>query len=532
MKRFAGLYALLDETSKTSEKVAHLEDYFRNAPPGDIAWAVYFLLGRKPRQVVNSRRLAGWAAEESGFPQWLFEESYEAVGDLAETIALILPESDGESTGTLQHWVENELLTLSQMDEESQKAQMASAWGRLNAGERLVWNKLITGGFRVGVSQRLVTKALAGVSGIPDAVIAHRLMGKWEPCELFTRLLFSPDTCDTDSSRPYPFFLAYPLECPPESLGRISDWQAEWKWDGIRAQVISRGGVVFIWSRGEELVTDRFPEISDAASSLPEGTVLDGEILAWDESGVLPFARLQKRIGRKNLTRKILQEAPAILVAYDLLELGGQDFRSHPLIYRRQKLEELGRVPGLGAIRISEVIRAESWEALAKARMKSRETGVEGLMLKRLASPYRAGRHKGDWWKWKIDPYTVDAVLVYAQAGHGRRASLYTDYTFAVWSDGALVPFAKAYSGLTDEEIRKVDQFIRRNTLEKFGPVRVVKPELVFELAFEGISLSRRHKSGVAVRFPRIQRWRTDKPASEADTLEAVKALIPRGQEG
>jgi DNA ligase-1 len=448
---------------------------------------------------------------------------------MAETITLLLPD-DGESSDIPLHvWVEERLLPLRELDEAEQQAAVVQAWRELNTRQRFVWNKLITGAFRVGVSQRLVTRALAEVTGIDSAVIAHRLMGSWEPTPDFYEQLMSEDTEDADTSRPYPFFLAYPIEDEPEPLlGEIDQWQIEWKWDGIRAQVIRRQGEVFIWSRGEELVTDRYPEVAEAAERLPDGVVLDGELLPWKDDKVLPFAQLQRRIGRKNLSKKMLKEVPIIFLTYDLLEYEGDDIREWPMWKRREQVTSIVQAVEHPHLLLSPMVERTTWEALAELREESRDRHVEGFMLKRLESPYRVGRQRGDWWKWKVDPYTADAVLIYAQRGSGKRASLYTDYTFGVWNgEGELVPFTKAYSGLTDAEIREVDRFIRRNTREKFGPVRTVKPELVFELAFEGIQRSSRHKSGIAVRFPRILRWRKDKPTQQADTLETIQALLP-----
>jgi DNA ligase-1 len=564
VKAFAELYAALDETNKTNEKVDALTHYFATAAPADAAWALYFLIGRRPRQAVASAKLRAWAVQTAGVPDWLFSECYDAAGDFAETIALLLPEArelgleacELEQTNTslkpqassLHEWIEEVLLPLRGMDEATQRDTILAAWRALGPRERFAWNKLITGEFRVGVSQRLVVRAIALVSGVEDAVIAHRLMGDWQPgAEFYTRLL-GQETSDADISRPYPFCLAHPLEDAPASLGDVGEWQAEWKWDGIRAQVVRRSGQTFIWTRGEELVTDRYPELAELGARLPDGTVLDGEILPWRDGGVLPFAQLQRRIGRKTIGKKLLSEVPVILMAYDLLEWAGRDIRRLPLAERREQLEALVERIENGERRIektpvtllhsqfsilnsyimlSPTVAAESWDDLAAARERSREINAEGLMLKRRGSVYRVGRVRGDWWKWKINPFTVDAVLIYAQPGTGKRATLYTDYTFGVWDGDQLVPFAKAYSGLTDAEIREVDTFIRRNTVEKFGPVRTVKPELVFELAFEAIQRSSRHKSGIAVRFPRILRWRTDKRMEEADSLDTIRALLP-----
>ncbi len=525
MRAFAELYRALDETNRTSGKVAAMVDYFTGAPAADAAWAISFLSGERPKRLVGSRLLRQWTAEEAEVPEWLFEECYGAVGDLAETAALLLP-AGGGSAASLASWVEERLLPLADLEEEAKREAMVAAWSDLDRGQIFVWNKLITGAVRVGVSRRLVLRALERVLDIDRAVLAHRLAGAWVPSAESYRALADPDRADADVSRPYPFFLAHPLESPPETLGDRAEWQVEWKWDGIRAQLIRRGEQTFLWSRGEELIDERFPEIAAAASKLPDGTAIDGELLGWIEDRPLPFAALQRRIGRKKLTPKILEEVPAALVAYDLLELGGEDRRAEPLERRRERLAALLAEIGSGPLRLSPVVEDPTWETLAERRAESRQRRAEGFMLKRRSSEYGVGRPRGDWWKWKIDPYTVDAVMIYAQRGSGRRASLYTDYTFGIWDGDELVPFAKAYSGLTNAEIRRVDRFVRRNILERFGPVRRVTPELVFELAFEGIRRSTRHKSGIAVRFPRIHRWREDKRPEDADTLERVKELL------
>ncbi|HYF39912.1 MAG TPA: ATP-dependent DNA ligase [Gemmatimonadales bacterium] len=527
MRAFARLYAAIDETNATNEKVAALVAYFRSVPAADAAWAVHFLSGRRPKRLIASRKLAAWASAEAKLPEWLFEESYQAVGDLAETITLILPDTGSSSDVPLSEWVEQRLIPLRDEEEDVQREVMVRSWRELDRRERFVWNKLITGSFRVGASQRLVVRALAEVSGLDEGVVAHRLMGAWDPTADFFQRLIAPDTGDADVSRPYPFFLAYPLEQDPAALGDVGDWLAEWKWDGIRSQLIRRAGKTFLWSRGEELLAGRFPEVEELGTFLPDGTVIDGELLPWVDGKPLPFAQLQRRIGRKNLGRQILDEVPVVLVAYDLLEQGGEDIRMRPLRERRSFLSRLiEAVPSSGRLLLSPLVPVDTWAAVTRARRSAREMGAEGLLLKRLSSPYRVGRRRGDWWKWKVDPLSVEAVLIYAQGGSGRHAGLFTDYTFGIWDGDHLVPFAKAYSGLTDDEMRRVDQFIRRNTLERFGPVRTVKPELVFELHFEGIQPSTRHKSGIAVRFPRMARWRRDKKAEDADTIETVKSLI------
>ena len=537
MRLFTDLYVELDQTNKTNEKVEAMRYYFEHAEKHDAAWALYFLSGRKPRQIVPSKKLREWAIEMARVPEWLYEESRDTVGDGAETIALLLPNNSNIDETPLHILVEDQLLPLRGSDEETQREAVISAWSRMNYSQRLVYNKLISGAFRVGVSQLLVVRALSQLSELPKDVIAHRLMGEWEPTGEFFSELLDPDldVDETPVARPFPFHLAHQIDFSLDDLGHISDWQAEWKWDGIRSQLIKRKDNIFIWSRGEDLMTERFPEIVAAAESVPNGTVLDGEILPWKGERVLPFTELQRRIGRKNLTAKILSEVPVILLCYDMLEFEGRDIRSFEFRTRRELLEKLIESLDEDArkvIRLAKSVDAASWEHLATRREESRNLGVEGFMLKHRQSPYRVGRHRGDWWKWKIDPLMVDAVLIYAQKGSGKRSNLFTDYTFAVWKGDELVPFAKAYSGLTDAEIRKVDRFVRENTIETFGPVRAVKPELVFELAFEAIQKSTRHKSGVAVRFPRISKWREDKRIEDADSLETIHEMLDAYQSG
>jgi DNA ligase 1 len=526
VKRFADLYAAIDATTSTRAKTAAMVEYFKHTAPRDAAWAAWFLTGNRPRQAVPTKRLHTWAAEAAGLPLWLFEESYDAVGDLAETISLVLPESDRTSAAPLHEWIEERLLPLRDSPEVEQKARLLAAWSELGANERFVFTKLITGAFRVGVSQLLVTRAIAIATGVDAKVVAHRLMGDWQPTETAWAALINTAGGDADRSKPYPFFLAHPLENGPQSLGDRGDWIVEWKWDGIRAQLLRRAGETALWSRGDETIAHQFPEIIDESARLPDA-VLDGEVLAWKDDRVMPFAALQKRLGRKNPGKKVMADSPVIYLAFDLLEVAGGDWRARPMSERRAKLEEIiATTPGLERIRVVPPLAAESWEGLASLREESRAQGTEGLMIKRRSAAYGVGRPRGDWWKWKIEPYTLDAVLIYAQSGHGKRAGLYTDYTFGLWKGDELVPFAKAYSGLSDEEIREVDAFIRKNTLEKFGPVRTVRPELVFELAFEGIQPSARHKSGIAVRFPRMVRMRTDKAVGQADTLDTALALV------
>ena len=552
MKGFAALYRALDASSRSGPKQAALAAYFATAPAADAAWALCLLSGERLPQPVPTRVLKAAAMRVNGLDEVLFADCYEAVGDLAETIALLLPEGGLDDGACLHEWIVSRLAPLRGQTPEHQIDALTSLWQRVDRADAFVLNKLLTGGLRVGVSRGMALRGLAASTGLPVETLAARMAGKWLPDADNWHRLVSPDTSARDAAQPYPFRLAHPLEDAPDTLGAPADWIAEWKWDGIRGQLVRRDAA-HLWSRGDENLNDAFPDLLRDAQRLPDGTVLDGEVLVAraDSPGTLampetsstitsdcqppvalaPFAALQRRLGRKAPGRTLLASHPAVFLAFDLLELDGHDWRGKPLSDRRAALE---RVLSRGAaatehlcerILPAPALPAADWDALMHLRKSARELGAEGLMLKRTASAYGSGRTRGDWWKWKLDPYSVDAVMVYAQAGHGRRAGLFTDYTFAVWNDGALVPFAKAYSGLSDAEIREVDRFVRRNTLATFGPVRQIKPELVFEIGFEGIQPSQRHKAGIAVRFPRMLRWRRDKTAAEADGLQALKTL-------
>jgi len=526
MKRFAELYAAIDRSTKTNEKLRALVQYFLAAPPEDAAWALFFLIGNTIPRPANSRVLRDWVVEATGIPLWLLEESYHSVGDLAETFALIL---NGNAEGTslsLSELVEKKLLPMAQMSELERKESLGTLWLTLNQPQAFLLMKLITGSMRVGVQKTLLSRALSQVSGISQAQVAHRLMGGFTPSPSNLSRLLDPDLSERDPGLPYPFCLAYPLETPLEALGAPSNWNVEWKWDGIRVQAIRRAGSLLLWSRGEELISDSFPELAESLAALPLGTVLDGEILAWDVDKPRSFGDLQRRLGRKKVGKKMIEEIPTHFVAYDILEQAGEDIRELTTIERRARLEATLLDNPLARVSLSPLLSFASWGELTKLREGSREMRAEGCMLKAKSASYEVGRKKGQWWKWKVDPHTCDAVLIYAQRGHGRRAGLYTDYTFGVWKDTELVPVAKAYSGLTDEEFLEVNRFIKGNTIERFGPVVTVTPELVFELAFDDIRRSSRHKAGLALRFPRMKRFRKDKPAKEADSLETLLALM------
>jgi DNA ligase-1 len=526
LKRFSELIQQLETSNKTNDKIAALVDYFSNADDRDKTYVIAMFTGKKPKRPVNTALLRSWATELSGIPAWLFQESYSSVGDLSETIALVLPPPEKVTDRKLHEWI-IDLASLNGTSDEEKKAFILDAWNSLDTPQRFIFNKLISGNFRIGVSHKMLVNALAKQSDIDSNKIMHSIMGKWRPEEITYDALIEGAHVNTDNSWPYPFCLAYALEMQPEDLGPVADWQAEWKWDGIRGQIVKRNGELFIWSRGEELVTDQFPELHFLKDELEDGTVLDGEILSVKEGSVQVFSILQQRLNRKTINKAQLNDAPIGFYIYDLIEIGTADIRNKPMVERRALLEQVvAKLQTKDVAVLSPVISFENWEALAEIRQHSRDMNSEGIMLKRLDSPYHSGRKRGDWWKWKINPYTVDTVLIYAQKGSGRRANFYTDYTFAVRDGEKLITVAKAYSGLTDKEIKEVDAFVKRNAVEKFGPVRTVKPELVFEIAFEGIAESKRHKAGLALRFPRILRWRKDKKAEEINTLEDLRQLL------
>ncbi len=527
LELFAKLVSELSASTKTNDKLQSLVDYFAIAPDSDKVWVIAIFSGRRPRRAVNSRLMRDWCTEITNYPSWLFDECYHTVGDLSETLALLLPETKNENqiNKNLSHYLET-FISIEKQDESIRKKFIIDSWNQMSRDERFVFNKLITGSFRIGVSQKTIVNALAKTVDLSASVIAHRISGNWDPVTTTFDDLLTESASVSDFSKPYPFYLAYALEETPETLGDPCEWQAEWKWDGIRGQLIKRNNELFVWSRGEELMTDKFPEYFILKDLLPDGVVIDGEIIPVVDGKPLPFSVLQTRIGRKNIGKKQLLDAPICFFAYDLLEYNMEDMRNLPLQERRKILEEIVLPIKNKSIQISEIINFNSWEKLGEIRTHSREMNSEGIMLKRKNSDYKVGRKRGDWWKWKIDPLTIDCVMVYAQKGSGRRSNLYTDYTFAVKDGDQLVTFTKAYSGLTDKEFAQVDNFVKRNSIEKFGPVRTVKPELVFEIAFEGIAASNRHKSGVALRFPRMSRWRKDKTVDEINTIEDLKAML------
>lgn len=530
-KGFATLVFSIASTTKTNEKIKALEQYFIHANDSDKLWVIAIFSGRRPKRSITSTQLKDWCIESTGLSHWLFEECYHTVGDLAETIALLTDDYYSqeveEKNFTLTNLIE-QLIQLQKADDNAKKKFVVECWQNMQHQEKFVFNKLITGGFRIGVSQKIMINSIAKVVQLEASTVAHKISGNWNPQTIHFQELFNSNT--VDYSKPYPFYLAYALDKPLEDLGTTNEWQAEWKWDGIRGQIIKRNNQLFVWSRGEELMTDKFPEYTTLLDVLPDGIGIDGEIIPMKDNLPLPFLLLQTRIGRKNISKKQLLEVPIHFLAYDIVEYNGIDCRTQPLNERRKILEEIVEESNHPLLKISPTISFNNWHELAQLKKAARDYVAEGIMLKRKNSTYQVGRKVGDWWKWKTDPFTIDAVLIYAQKGHGRRSNLYTDYTFAVKDGDKLVSFTKAYSGLTDKELIEVDAFVKKHAIEKFGPVRTVQPQLVFEIAFEGIAESKRHKSGVALRFPRISRWRRDKPVEEINTLQDLQNLLQQYQ--
>lgn len=529
MKQFAALILQLELTNKTTTKIQALVHYFSTAPDKDKLWLIALFTGKRPKRPVKTSLMKEWCLEITQLPEWLFLESYSAVGDLGETLSLLLPPPKDESNQSL-HEVMQDLKQLKNFSEEEKRSYLLNAWNSFETHQRFLLNKLIGGNFRVGVSKKLLVNALSKYSGVEPNQLMHSIIGNWSVDEITFEDLIQGNHINYDNSKPYPFCLAYALDKPAVELGDVQNWQIEYKWDGIRGQLIKRNNSVFIWSRGEELVTKQFPELVEAVQNIPDSFVLDGEILAMKDAAVLQFNDLQKRLNRKNVSKALMAEVPVNFRIYDVLEWNGEDMRQQPLIQRQLYIQSIIKSENTSVISQSPFLTVKSWDEVKQLREDARSQNSEGLMLKLKQSPYHTGRIKGDWWKWKVDPLSIDAVLIYAQKGSGRRSAYYTDYTFAVRDGDQLVTVAKAYSGLTNDEIKEVSKFVSQNATEKFGPVRTVKPQLVFEIAFEGIALSNRHKSGVALRFPRIARWRKDKPVSEIDTIETVKQLIIANQ--
>ena len=525
MKGFSNLISAIEITNKTNAKIEALVHYFKTAPDKDKLWLIALFTGKRPTRPVKSNLMKSWCMEITKLPEWLFLESYSSVGDLGETLALLLPNPKHKIEKPLHVWID-ELVELKPKSDLEKKKYVLNSWNGLEAQERLIFNKLIGGSFRIGVSKKTLVNALAKLSGIDANQLMHSIIGNWTPNTITFEELLNGEHINYDNSKPYPFCLAYALEKELKDLGDEKDWLVEYKWDGIRGQIIKRNNEVFIWSRGEELVTKQFPELVEAITKLEGNFVIDGEILAIKDSNVLLFNDLQKRLNRKNVTKKLMEEVPVGFYIYDILEIDEYDLRSSSIKERRTQLEILFNKNESTILKLSEVIDFKNWNELDALRNAARSFNSEGLMLKKKTSMYHVGRKKGDWWKWKVDPLTIDVVMIYAQKGSGRRSSKYTDYTFAVKNKDKLVTVAKAYSGLTDKEITEISRWVNKNAIEKFGPVRTVKPELVFEIAFEGIAYSKRHKSGVALRFPRMKRWRRDKTVKDIDTIESVKALI------
>ena len=537
MRNFATLFKELDETAQADLKIEALINYFKKVPPEDLAWTVSLLLGRKIKQVISVKRLRKWSVELTQIPDWLLAECLNNVGDLAETISLILPFEGNSENIPLHVWIEQCIFPLKDQQEEIQKEKIVSFWHQLNSVERFLFNKLVTGSFHVDIPPKLIIKALSSFCSLNEKYISQRLIGNWVPTAGFFNFLCTSNVSDTMANIPYPFNPVVQLDLKVEDLGNINQWLFEWKWNGIRSQIIKRENKVFIWSHDEDLLNDSFPELYELGSILPDGTVIEGIIIPIRDNILLPSAELKKRIAKRYPVKKILSDIPVSFVAFDLLEFDKEDIRNKSLNQRRNLLKEILNDITDKRIILSGVVECNSWKDLKIARSEAGKKSVDGLMLKRLYSPYSIGSETivsamqsgiltTNWYKWKNDPLTINAILLYARLEQGSTSPLFKEYTFALWHDGKLIPFAKTSSGLTDEEIIQVDSFIRKNTLGKFGPVRTVKPELVFKLEFDGIQKSSRNKSGIVVLSPHITRWHHYKKIEEAGSLNSLTILL------
>ena len=556
-RSFGNLINNLEQCNSTKKKINLISVFIKDIDPRDGSWILLLLMSTRQKRVITGRRLKDILQASFRMPSWLIDDCFAQVGDSAETISLLWPQLKSELTDAniecsevynklfnepkeskpLHWWMETLLPAIKDATETTQNRLILKLWSDIADQDHYLTNKLITGGFRNGVSKGLVVKSIAQAYELDESTVLERLMKPIEINNIWFQELTHPVSINrTDRGAiPYPFYLASPVEIEKIKETPPADWRLEYKWDGIRGQLIKRDTGAYLWSRGEELVNHVFPEIIEMAENLPDGTVLDGEILCWQKDVRKPmaFASLQRRLGRKTVNKKLLKECPTVFLAYDILEHKSIDIRAYNLRDRLKLLESVQLNYNHPCLVIDNEKEFAEWEELIQLRDRARLEGAEGLMIKKISSHYLSGRKRGYWWKYKHDPMTLDAVLIYAQAGTGKRANLFTDYTFALWDDSnknskdrKLVTFAKAYSGLNNSELMELDKWIRTHTIERYGPTRVVEQKQIFEIAFEGVMESKRHKCGLAVRFPRIHRWRIDKPVMEADCIEQAQALL------
>lgn len=524
MKRFAELCAILESTANAREKMAALTVYFQDAPPPDAIWAIRLLLGWKPSRIATSQTLRRWARECVQFPDWLFEESCAAVGNLLETLALLIPLPDTPGDVPLHVRMQRDLLPLRDLTENEQRAAVSAAWTQMDAQQRFVWNTLLTGGFRPHVSEKTLIRALSAWRGLPTTVLACRLKQEWEPTVAGYRALFSHDIAALDSSQLYPFQRWY--EEPPArgASGAIGDWRIDWHRNGMRAQLIKRGSSVFLWSDDHVIVNDTFPEICEAMAAMTDGTVLDGVITAWSADGPLHRAELERRMKRKRLTKKFKHEVPVRYWVYDLLEIQGEDVRTQP--FRQRIHQAAGIIPTeVGSvIHLAEPLEAASWHRLHALRNDARRHGADGVLLRRWTASACPSTRKADQWRvWKADPLTAPVVLVYVQALNAASGQRSVEGTFAAWDGGDLVPVAKTSAGFSDEDVNAIEEFAKQHTVERFGPVRSLKAELVFTLAFDSVSLSTRRKSGLVLHHPRVAGRLLDASIHDAERIAILR---------
>lgn len=524
MKAFAELIFNLRKWDTENNQIRYIKEYFSISDDRDCIWAIYILLGKKIKNEFRSKQqLKKWACEYAEIPDWLFDESYSFTGDLTETISLILPGKEADSGRTLTEWM-HYMESFCKSDDQGNKKKVVDAWKELDHTETYVFNKLIPGNFKSGVDEKVIIKALSKFLNIESNVISNRIKSNWHPDLISFYELFSKFNPDDIISKPYPFIPEEVFESEPGVLGSAADWLAEQKFKGIRCQLIFRKGKIFLWTDNGELINDKFPEFEFIKKYLPDDSVFTGSIICINNGMKSQHNYLQARLRRKNISSKSLKESPVIFMMNDLLEYEGTDMRNKFLIERKELIKcNKFMISKNNLIKYSENIKFENWEELRTIRRKSSDTISGGIILKKKNSLFLSDINE-KYLICKPEPLSADAVLMYALKGE--RTDLFSEFTLGVWDKGKLVSIAKINSGLSEEEIREVSEFVNNNTLEKFGPVRTVRPELVFNISFESISFSVRHKSGVVLQSPEISKWIRGKNIFDASSLENLKKFI------
>jgi len=541
MKAFADLWATLEGQLSEARSAQILARYLQQTSAEDAAWAIYLLCGKKPKKLLSARELVEYFLQTSGTPGWLFWESDDVVGDVNETIALLNDtfmdetasqqnrnENSHPQQNSLAFWMENQLNTLAEVAQSQRPAFLGNCWQKLGYREAFIINRILTGTWKSNLPLKTIAQALSIVSGQEPMTLMHRLKADWLPNKVFYAKLIAEDQPTFQTEQKFSFGEFKPLEeSSIESLGAVEDWWLAWQWEGLRVQCIRRADDCFLWSQNGELVTDRFPELHEMAQKLPEGTILEGVIVACSGQAPLPLADLQPRLGGKSVNRKMMESCPVAFVATDLQLLANEDMRNLPAQQRKTRLAQLANDIGFPLVHFPR-IEIDQWAHARKLLQEARQHHAEGLSLQRLNSPYPIQNQQADWWSWKVQPHTINAILLYAKMEMaGRSQKQTTEYTFAVWHEDQLVPVARTGIGLPPEEAELLDGWIRANTYERFGPVRSVEPFHVYEIAFDGITPSKRHKCGFVLREPRIINPRPHTPIEEASRLEDLHRLLP-----